>query len=98
MTTPARPVSSGPQSLSPITDSIYRVACALLERFSGLSRGVRLTGVSASDLAPLAPPMTLFPDEDKLRREKLEAVTQGLKQRFGRDALARARLIKASED
>ncbi|MEM9067771.1 MAG: DNA polymerase IV [Myxococcota bacterium] len=79
------------------TDSIFAVARELLGRFSGLERGIRLTGVSASDFVPAGPSMELFPDEQKQRREKLEAVTQALQERFGRGSLKRARLVDGSE-
>ena len=75
------------------TDSIYEAARGLLARFPELGRGVRLTGVSVSELSegPVAP--TLFPDERRERREKVEAVTQALGERFGKGTVKRGRLL-----
>ncbi|MBW2464238.1 MAG: DNA polymerase IV, partial [Deltaproteobacteria bacterium] len=50
------------------TDSIYEAAVALLDRFPRGATGVRLTGVSVSDLMQGPPPPVLFPDEHKERR------------------------------
>lgn len=75
------------------TDSIYDAARSLLPRFPPIARGVRLTGVSVSDLheGPAAP--TLFPDEKRARREQIEALTGELRERFGRKSLTRGRLL-----
>ena len=75
------------------TDSIYDAARSLLPRFPPITRGVRLTGVSVSELheGPAAP--TLFPDEKRERREKIEALTGELRARFGHAGLTRGRLI-----
>ncbi len=79
------------------TDSIYEAARELLERFEGLERGIRLTGVSASHLSDEAPAPTLFRDEDKERKRKVEDVTQELRAKFGKGVLRRARLVDAPE-
>lgn len=75
------------------TDSIYDAARALLPRFPSVARGVRLTGVSCSELheGPAAP--TLFPDEKRARREQIEALTGELRERFGKAGLTRGRLV-----
>lgn len=75
------------------TDSIYDAARALLPRFPSIARGIRLTGISCSDLheGPAAP--TLFPDEKRARREQIEALTGELRERFGRKSLTRGRLL-----
>jgi DNA polymerase-4 len=75
------------------TDSIYDAARSLLPRFPSVRRGVRLTGVSCSDLheGPAAP--TLFPDEKRARREQIEALTGELRERFGNKSLTRGRLL-----
>lgn len=80
------------------TDSIYRAARALLRRFDGLERGVRLVGVSVSELEPADAPTSLFPDADKERREKLESLTQALRDRFGARAATRARLLSTQDE
>ena len=74
------------------TDSIYRAACSLLRRFPDLARGVRLTGVAVSGLTD-QPQKTLFPDEGRVRREKLERVTSVLRERFGSEGITRGRLL-----
>jgi DNA polymerase-4 len=71
-------------------DALYAVACSLLPRF-GLSRPVRLVGLSVSDLEPL-PMAALFVDPQAARRERLEAVRAAVSQRFGEAA----RLTRAS--
>ena len=74
------------------TSSIYEVARCLLDRFD-LSRRVRLTGVSAGRLVPIDQTRTLFPDEKKVKDQKLEAVSAALRDRFGGDTLTRAALL-----
>jgi len=79
------------------TDSIYDVARELLRRFDGLDRGVRLIGVSVSELRPAGGPASLFPDEEKLRRERLEVLALTLRDRFGARAVTRARLLSTED-
>ncbi len=71
------------------TDSIYRAACALLERVE--RRPVRLTGVSVSGLGPGGP--VLFPDERAERGKTLEGVMARLTERYGARTLTRAALL-----
>jgi DNA polymerase IV len=71
------------------TDSIYRAACALLERVD--RRPVRLTGVSVSGLGPGGP--LLFPDARAERGKKLEGVMARLTERYGARTLTRAALL-----
>ena len=75
------------------TDSLYEAARSLLPRFPPVTQGVRLTGISASDLhaGPAAP--TLFPDAKRTRREQIEAITGELRDRFGEAGLTRGRLL-----
>jgi DNA polymerase-4 len=75
------------------TGSIYETARALLTRFPKGRRGVRLTGVSVSDLwdGPAAP--TLFPDVAAAKRKKVEAVIAQVRDRFGDVRLTRADLL-----
>ncbi|MAQ14012.1 MAG: DNA polymerase IV [Sandaracinus sp.] len=80
------------------TDSIYDAARSLLPRFPSIARGIRLTGVSASDLheGPAAP--TLFPDERRAKRERIEALTGELRERFGAAGVKRGRLVAPPDD
>lgn len=75
------------------TDSIYEVARELLGRFPDVRRGVRLTGVSVAHLSSGPPPKTLFPDERRARRHKLEATVTELRARLGNPLLTRASLL-----
>jgi DNA polymerase IV len=75
------------------TDAIFRAARDLLERFEGLDRGVRLTGVTVGDLSPGPPPPTLFAEPAADRREHLERVVQQVRDRFGRGGITRGTLV-----
>ncbi len=79
------------------TDSIYDAACSLLTRIPHIARGVRLTGVSAGGLSEGPAQVGLFPDARRERSERIEAVTADLRERFGQDALVRARLVRRDE-
>lgn len=74
------------------TDAIFRAASGLLERLDDLAMGVRLTGVSVSELSH-SPGEELFPDHDRLRRERLATATRALRERFGAAGLTRASLV-----
>lgn len=74
------------------TDAIFEAAGELLGRFDDLSSGVRLTGVSVSNMTKV-PDAELFPDVDRERRERLATTTQALRERFGVAGLTRASLI-----
>lgn len=74
------------------TDSIFRAASDLLDRFDDLTSGVRLTGVAASVFSD-DPGDELFLDVDLARRERLAATTQALRERFGTTGLTRASLL-----
>ncbi|MGB8222976.1 MAG: DNA polymerase IV [Polyangiales bacterium] len=74
------------------TDAIFRAASDLLARIDALGTGVRLTGVSVSALSR-APDAELFPDPAQVRRERLAATTQALRERFGAAGITRASLI-----
>jgi DNA polymerase IV len=79
------------------TDAIFRTARDLLARFDALGTGVRLTGVSVSELTTL-PDAELFPDPVQARRERLAATTQSLRERFGAAGITRASLISKPVD
>ncbi|MFW6051891.1 MAG: DNA polymerase IV, partial [Myxococcota bacterium] len=79
------------------TDSIYEAARDLLDRFEGLERGVRLTGVAVGDLQPGPPPPTLFPEPRAERRQRLEEAVQAVRSRFGRAGITRGTLIRQTD-
>lgn len=79
------------------TDSIYETARELLGRFEGLERGVRLTGVAVGDLHPGPPPPRLFPEPRAERRQRLEDAVRTVRDRFGRQGITRATLVKRDE-
>lgn len=79
------------------TDSIYEAARELLGRFPSLERGVRLTGVSVSDLAPGPPQKGLFPEPKKAKREKIEQALAALKGRYGEKQVVRGTLLDQQE-
>jgi len=76
------------------TQSIHEVAVALLDRFPDLHGGVRLTGVSVSEIVEAPPEKTLFARERQERRHALEEVTAQLRDRFGKQGLKRASLLE----
>ncbi|MCB9610956.1 MAG: DNA polymerase IV [Sandaracinus sp.] len=76
------------------TDSLYETALKLLAKVPERSRGFRLTGISVSELVPHDARAGLFEDERRVRREKLESVTQSLRERFGDKGLTRGTLVR----
>ena len=81
------------------TDSIFRAARGQLARMPGLRRGIRLVGVSLSDLSsrPDDAPL-LFPDPRIARGKQLEDVAAKLRDRFGGKMLTRAALLDEVRD
>jgi len=75
------------------TDSIYNAARELLGRFPMGGRGVRLTGVTVSDLSPGPPPRTLFVDPVQQKRQRIEELANSIRDRFGGNSLTRATLL-----
>ena len=80
------------------TDSIYECVRQLLREYRDLHRGVRLTGVSASDLFEGDPAPVLFPDEKRKKREALESLRADLEGRFGAGALRRGALVGPKDE
>jgi DNA polymerase-4 len=78
-------------------DSIYRAARSLLPRFPDPRRGVRLTGVAMADLSGGGGQATLFPDESRKRRERLQEAIESLEDRFGSRGVTRAALIACGD-
>lgn len=80
------------------TDSIYRAAVELLARMDLQGRGVRLTGVSVSELSrelsggPVQ--RDLFGDAEVSRREAIEDLTAKIRNKFGEGSLLRATLVR----
>ena len=83
-----------------LTDEIWRVACRLLrEKVDFDGEGARLLGVSVSGFQPAGTGQgSLFPDPQREKRRKAEAVVDAIRRRFGRDALRRARLAEDKGD
>lgn len=75
------------------TDTLFEVALELLAEIPRISRGVRLAGVSATGLTDRPPAPQLFGDEERDKRQRIEELTQGLRDRFGSAGLTRARLL-----
>ncbi|MFC1610345.1 DNA polymerase IV [Myxococcota bacterium] len=76
------------------TDSIYAAAKQLLGQFALQGKRVRLTGVAVADLRPGPPPRSLFPDPDRERRQRIEEVSNAIRQRFGSHSVTRATLVE----
>lgn len=76
------------------TDSIYRAACALLDRVE--RRPVRLTGVAVAGFGDAAP--LLFPDARAEKGKKLEGVLARVTERYGARTLTRAALLGDSAE
>jgi DNA polymerase-4 len=79
------------------TRSIYRAARELLDRFDLRGRGVRLSGVSVSALAPIEDLRTLFPDPEVERGRKVEAAIAAVRERLGA-RIAPAAIIGSPSD
>lgn len=75
------------------TQSIYTAARDLLRRFTSFEKGVRLVGVSVTELKEAAATRGLFPDEKDERARKLESVRKDIAHRFGKDRLTLAALL-----
>ena len=78
------------------TSSIFRAARTLLSRFDVGARGVRLSGVSISALAPIDAARTLFPDPGVERGRKLEAALAALREKGA--GVTRAALLGERDD
>ena len=76
--------------------TLYRAAKEILPRFPHGAR-VRLTGLAATDLIPGPPPPTLFPDPEKERNRKVDAIVSSVHARFGDAGLTRAALLRRRE-
>jgi DNA polymerase IV len=72
--------------------TLYRAALELLER-SGITRPVRLTGVSAQDLRVDGPQLSLFSESKRSRADRLNAALDKIQERFGRDKVTTADVV-----
>ena len=76
------------------TDSIYQVACDLVKQMGNLGRGVRLVGVSVSELRVAGENPLLFTDPEMDKRERIEEVSGAISEKFGGTSITRATLLK----
>ena len=85
-----------PQSLSD-TDTIYEVACTLLEKVDLSIRPLRLIGLSVSDFSKSSQ-MVLFeaPRDDK--RKQLQELSDSIARRFGDSGITRASLLSRAAE
>ncbi len=72
------------------TPSLYRAACAALDRLHYDGTPMRLVGLAASDLGEHDAQGELFPDAELARRARLEETVVAANDRFGAKALGRA--------
>jgi DNA polymerase-4 len=81
------------------TRTIHDACLVLLDRFPLDGMRVRLTGVAAQDLGPLAPTQgTLFRDETAERRRDVQKVLLQVKERYGNRPLTFASLLDETDD
>ncbi len=83
------------------TESIYPVACELLAASDPGDRPIRLVGVSASGLHDQPPERQLGLFGESTQEESAERVADvvdEISQRFGHDALKRAKLVRREEE
>jgi len=76
------------------TDSIYAAAKNLLRQIEPLHKGVRLTGVSVSELGGEPAQSPLFEDGQQKKRREVEQVTADIRSRYGQTGLLRASLLR----
>jgi len=79
-----------------LPDSIVAAAREMFARRIRLQgKGVRLLGVGVSSLSPVgAGQVTLFPDPAEEKAHRLAAAADALRDRFGEEAVTRARLLR----
>jgi DNA polymerase-4 len=80
-----------------VTEALHAAGVQLLRgKVARQGRGVRLIGLTATRLeARGAAPATLFADEKALRQRRVAETLDRLRDRFGDDAITRARLLEA---
>ncbi len=90
-------------TLSEPTDMAEAVVSAARGLFAGgieiRGRGVRLLGVGVSGLEPAGVGQSeLFPDPDRVRAHRVAEVADRVRQRFGKQAVTRARLLRQTPE
>ncbi|QQR91445.1 MAG: DNA polymerase IV [Myxococcales bacterium] len=83
----------------PVCDTVnlFEHAKKLLAQMSWPTKGVRLCGLSASDLVPRAQEQRLFADAQTDKNRKLDEVAFALKKRYGPGTLKRATQLKPDD-
>ncbi|MFC2174210.1 DNA polymerase IV, partial [Acidobacteriota bacterium] len=77
-----------------LSDHIFRTAMELLKtRIETKGKGLRLIGVGVSGLSPSAGTQLRMFEEESLQK-KLTAATDAVREKFGKSAITRARLIR----
>jgi DNA polymerase-4 len=74
------------------TETVFRTAAELLDE-EPLRSKVRLIGISVSNFDRRPIQLSLFPDPDKERRERLDETLDAIREKFGREKLVRGRLF-----
>jgi DNA polymerase-4 len=84
-----------------VTKEIYDAAVAIAEKSWSMSAPVRLLSVTGTGLTDrCTEQMTLIGDttEEKLKGAKLDRAMDGIRSRFGKDAISYGRLIQKPKD
>lgn len=82
-----------------VTQEIWEMAARLLaERLPDRPLRIRLLGVGVSGFDPPGPmQQSLFPDEERAAQGRLDQVVDQIRERFGREAVARAIKLRRGE-
>lgn len=76
------------------TQNLYEVALELMHSTDLYNKSFRLVGLSVSNLEAVnSQQLSLFPIKKDLQSERLSSVLDGLRERYGDDAVVRARLL-----
>ncbi len=76
------------------TEALFAAARAALARLDVGRRPVRLTGIAAADLMTGPVQQPLFDDRKRAAHEKLEAVTDEIKEKFGSASITRGTVLR----
>jgi DNA polymerase-4 len=79
-----------------LDEVLYENALQLLEKVS-IKEDIRLMGITVSNLAPRGIQLSLFHNANTEKRERVAAVIDKLKDRFGEGIVKRARLLERKE-
>ncbi len=83
---------------SNFVESIYKISKNLLDNFNTRGKKVRLIGVKTSGLMPSDIKDTFFIDEKDQKKENLHKATDLIKEKFGRNSIHRAKMIKSKNN